>query len=557
MRCLNPTGTGGQLWVRVIWVVALGAFLFTATGCSYWKARPVYDVEAKADKYPGKTVKFTMNSGAHLVMHVTEVDYPFIRGVPPETVVRETGYATSAAPGEADEAVTTIKTPESYLEVDCRDVYKLEVKETNVAGSVIAIAMAATVFVIIVAGLSDSGGSYTPPPSSSSQSSCPVLYVERDGIRHLVGEPYAGAAVGALERQDLLPVPGLETGRNRLVMTNEARETQYTDFAELVIADHPAHLRAVATHDQRVLLVGPPQAPLKAVDTSGREVTASVLARDELVWQTDLTPLMDVADPGLTEEVVFTFPRPAPGESPVLELNLSNTYWLDYVMNRFFALMGDQFQLGMQRAARSEMRGLLASWKEREGIDLKVEVQAAGGWREAGHVISAGPLALRQVAVPLPEVQPGQASGELTVRVTGGVGFWKIDQAALSCASSEAPRLRSVAPAAVTGAGGRDESALLANVDGQYQVLPQVGDRVDLEFDLPPAEQGLARTAFFHTSGYYEAHQPLDAENSLARLKTIADQPGGLAAFSLEVFRKFHEIALATPRRPEAAQGSY
>ena len=57
-------------------------------------------------------------------------------------------------------------------------------------------------------------------------------------------DPGPASAVGALERQDLLPVPGLETGRNRLVMTNEARETQYTDFAELVIADGATVLEA-------------------------------------------------------------------------------------------------------------------------------------------------------------------------------------------------------------------------------------------------------------------------------------------------------------------------
>jgi len=547
MRTIHATHGPARLVRNIIAIVTLGAFLVLSLGCSSWKVKPVTEVWVNDYEMVKKEVRFHLANGSTMKMHVTEVEFPFVRGVPVGTKV--------VATDEFGDKVGENGTPKSQLlEVDCRDVVKMEIKEGSNAGVVVLVLAAVTAAVIIIASMGSS--SEPKPPPTSSQSSCPVLYVQDEDSNRLVGEPYAGAAAGSIQRRDMMPLPGLSEGRSRLLMVNEARETQYTDFAELVIADHDPETRAVATHDQEVVLVGEAQPPVRAVDIAGADVTTSVASIDGDLWQTDLSKYVDEKEPPLTEELVVSFPRPESDEQPVLELELANTYWLDMVMNRFFALLGDKFDKGMEKANQESSGPRIREWIEREGVDLKVEWQGPGGWEEVGRVSSVGPVALRHVAVPLPAAVQASESPEVTLRISGGSGFWKVDQTGLSTIHSEKAKTRRVSPDIVQNHDGIDQSELVAATDGRYQVLAKTGNKVYLEFDMPPAVSGLTRTAFFHSNGYYVAHKPIQSERSLSTLNTILDQEGALARFSLDLYRKYHEIALKTPRHEGSMSGS-
>lgn len=546
MRSLHATQGRARLVRNIISVITLGAFLVLSLGCSTWKVKPVTTVHVNDYKLVKKEVRFHLENGSVVIMHVTEVDYPYVRG-------KLVGSPKDYTDELEDEVGGSEIEKDMLLEVDCRDVAKMEIKQGGNAGVVILVVAAITVVIIIIASAASSS---SKPATTSSQSSCPVLYVQDGDLNRLVGEPYAGAAAGSIQRRDMMPLPALDEGRARLCLANEAHETQYTDFAEVVIIDHVPGTRAVATNDQEVILVGEAQLPGRVVDISGSDVTASVARIDGNLWQTDLSKYVDDKAAPLTEELVISFPQSDPGDQPVLELELSNTYWLDMVMNRFFALLGDKFDKGMEKAGQESNGPRIRQWIEREGVDLKVEWHGPGGWEEIGVVSSAGPLALRHVAVPLPAAVQSLESSEITLRVTGGSGFWKIDQIGLSMVRDKKPAFRRIGPDFMQSDQGVDQRDLIAATDGRYQILAQPGDKAYLEFDLPPTVPGMTRTAFFHSDGYYVAHKPIQSEQSLSTMKTILDEEGALARFSLDLYRKYHEIAQKAPRLEGSLAGS-
>jgi hypothetical protein len=223
----------------------------------------------------------------------------------------------------------------------------------------------------------------------------------------------------------------------------------------------------------------------------------------------------------------------------VLEITGGNTSWLDLVFGRFFAAMGDNLESYLEKGNDPKASSRIRAWRAREGVDLKVEVLESGSWKEVALVPTIGPMSLRTVAVRLPPV--AQASrGAFQVRVTGGLGFWKIDRLALSTVQAKAKLdVMRVSPLLARGLAGADDRSTLGDVDGRYQVLPQFGDALELSFALArrPADQ--TRDAFLFSNGYYNVHRPPASHYRPGTLLAIRDDPGALARFGLYLYRGY------------------
>jgi hypothetical protein len=187
-------------------------------------------------------------------------------------------------------------------------------------------------------------------------------------------------------------------------------------------------------------------------------------------------------------------------------------------------------------------------WLEREGVSLAVEQRRDGRWERVATVPPAGPLALRRVAVPLPAVP---ADGTIDVRVTGGTGFWQIDEMSLSTRSPAEPRVTRIAPSRAVDGAGTDRLALVTAADGQYQVLERSGERLEFDFAVPPAGAGMARSAFLFSNGYYNVHPPAAGATAPSTVTSVSSREGGLADLGIDIYRRYHKIALETPRRTE------
>lgn len=363
-------------------------------------------------------------------------------------------------------------------------------------------------------------------------SSCPIIQIDRGSGFETVGEGYPGAVFRCLQREDLLALPNLSSNSLSLRLVNLAEEIQYTDVAEIWTVDHGPSDRMLAMAQAGLVRVGPPQEPLDARDLAGQDVLAQVRSKDGLVWQTELASVNSAGSGPLRENITARF---APnGPRPVLEISLENTRWTEVVLGRYFALMGDRFDEFMKKGNEGDPKAILA-WRDREGVDLRVEVERAGRFETVAIVPATGAVEMRHLALPLPY---GLGTGPVKVRLSGATGFWRVDHLALSQAIGGDPAIHRIKPTRAVDGEGKDQLGLLAAKDDRFHALPRVGDRVDLSFTLPLLEPGQTRTCFLRTFGYYNPLPPAYPAKSLTKLKSIRDEPGALARFGLDFYHQ-------------------
>lgn len=413
------------------------------------------------------------------------------------------------------------------IRVDLRQVSAVEIRELDRSRTIMKNVGLAAGIVAVAAIL-----------VSLTKSSCPIAYIDRGDGWELVGESYAGAAFRSTQRDDLLPLPDLGSANSiRIRLRNEARETQYTDRAELVIVEHAPQIRALSTFDGRVVLVGNARSPAAARDRHGQDVMSVVSDRDERLMVTDPEAAAATRDDALEDQLTAEFIAPSHG-TPVLELVAGNTAWLDLVFGRFFAAMGDRLPVYLARGNDSAAGPRIQRWREREGVDLVVELRNGDSWRRVAIVPTVGGAALREIAIPLP-FDDARTPGNTIVRVRGGLGFWRIDRLALSAEDETQAAVRRVqaTPAQATTSG--DRLAAISATDGDYDTLSEWNDSLEMTFNVPPPANGLTRTAFLFTSGYYNVHLPVQAQWQPGTLKVIRDEPGALSQFSRDLAREY------------------
>ncbi len=199
---------------------------------------------------------------------------------------------------------------------------------------------------------------------------------------------------------------------------------------------------------------------------------------------------------------------------------------------------------------RGRLPSLLA-WKDREGVDLRVEARSDAEWVPVAVVPTVGPVALREIAVPLPATLAGH--GPLEVRVSGGTGFWRIDSMRLSIAADRPLGVHRLAPVWARAADGSDAQARLAAADETYHALVEMDEELDLGFELPSPPPGQARSLFLASNGYYNVHPPIQGRHSPETVRRIQEDPGGLGRFSLALAAAY---AAELERAPRAAGAS-
>jgi len=494
-------------WMRHAALLTLLTFGLQA--CGTWRTVPLTSVESGKEALQDAEIRVKeKGSTSKRTLKFVALHFPFVEG-------REAG---------------TDQAPAKDVRIDLREVDEIEVYDPR-TGLTILLVVGIVAAVALLVGLI----------AALTKSSCPFVYVVTPAGPVLVGEAYSGATTKATQRADLMPLPRSVTKRAHLWLANETLETQYTDQLELVLVDHSPEARAVATASARPILVGAPIAPTRVTDLAGAEVTGQVAIEDGRVWQTDLDRAAAASEPDLREGLVATFPPPQPGTSQVLELQAGNTAWMDVVFGRFFALFGDSLPAFLASGDSPASAAGALRWREREGVDLSVEVFRAGSWEHAGIVSPLGPFAMRRVAVALPAVDPLEP---VRVRLTGALGFWRVDQIGLSELREAEPPLIRVAPSTARQDDGTDVRSLLAASDGRYQVLARQGEKVDLTFEFTEPEPGVVRDAFLFTNGYYLVRGGPDSAKSPGTLRALRDEPQSLSRFSLDLYRKYRELAL-------------
>ena len=363
------------------------------------------------------------------------------------------------------------------------------------------------------------------------KSSCPFVYAHDGHGYRFVGEAYGGAIFAPLERDDYLPVPNIRAqGRQyRLKLTNELQERQYTNLAELWVVAHPATTQVLLDQRGGVHTIARPQAALSAVTMAGADCAPQLAAADQRAFFFN----DEMAGPAV-RSLTLAFPKPAAVHTAKLVLRAKNSLWLDYLYGEFAKKFGSYYtEWALQE--KQLPAATINQWMRDQGMPLKVYVETVRGWRLVENIPLVGPLAARDLVVPLDLTDA--APGPVRVKLEAGFMFWEVDYAALDASPDQRVTIEKCRPQTAPDEHGLDQRDNLAAADAQYLEQPHPGMEVTLNYQcqlVAPATQPL-RSVFLRTKGYYEHIRHYEGLPNLPELYAFR-KPGRFMEFSREKY---------------------
>ncbi len=365
-----------------------------------------------------------------------------------------------------------------------------------------------------------------------TKESCPFIYAYNGTDFEFTGEIYSGAIFPNLERDDylLLPVLQPKDGEYQLKMTNQAEEIQFTNLAELQVVDHPQGTTVIPDRQGKLWTLRDPEIPLKAVSGAGEDLLPVLKSKDDLKFIGD-----DTGDPDcIMDALELKFAVPKAKTNARLVLKARNSIWLDYTLGQFLDMFGSRYDHWYARQSKPD-KSIDPQWAEKQGIPLAVYLKRNGVWQLVDHFPVVGPMADRDLVMPLNLT--GISGETIELRLEGGARFWEIDYAALDLSDQEQVFCRKLPLKKAITTEGKDVTRLLTQSDRKYFIQPKVGDSALLQYPVPTTREAYQRTVLLHSRGHYKVIRRAKGEPDIARLEQFR-QPGAFAAFSRENYLK-------------------
>jgi hypothetical protein len=519
----------------------LVSVLHLLMGCNYYRTRP--------DEAPGSEQSSVLNQSRLLVLHQADNRWLLTNPVLEGDMLK--GTLSELLPGVARYADPTPS--KRYKHVDRNVVLNLVHLYINEyskgAGDAIAIPISSIKRIDVVepdegrtiashvlggAGLALGALSLLVIIVLLTKSSCPFVYAHQGNGYQFVGEAYGGAIFAPLERDDYMPLPPMEpvNGQYLIKINNELKERQYTNVAQLWAVDHPDSLRVLLDSAGNAQTISHQlQTPLKAFSVSGESFLAQVVAKDSAsyLFHEDL--------PGTQlDHLELTFPKGAGVTQGKLVLRAQNSLWLDYLFGEFTSQFGTMYNRWATKQ-RDESRAKLSQWQWDQGIPLTVHLQTEAGWQLVEAVPSVGPLAARDLVIPIDLT--GLASRKsIKLKLSSGFMFWELDYAAMDFSPNVAVEVKKYPLQRALTEKGKEVVRQLQQADDEYLEQDKPGTSVTLAFGAPARKDAHSiRSFFLRTRGYYEHVREYNGMPDMAELYSFR-KPGRFIEFSKEKYRE-------------------
>jgi hypothetical protein len=361
--------------------------------------------------------------------------------------------------------------------------------------------------------------------------SCPFVSAY-DGQQFILqGEVYGGAVYPQLSRHDYLRMNMLPTpsGKLQIKISNELKEIQHTDLAELLIVNHKPDVNVYADACGNIFSIAHPVQP---VSVTGADA-GSLATKDNRVAQFD-----DPASP--TNAIIMQFNKPADAKRGKLVLSIKNTYWLDQLYGKMLEGFGNYYGEFVKQQS-GKPAATLNKWTSEQQIPLSVSVKQSAGWKTITELPPAGPLLSRDVVVP---VNVSSVDGDVVeVRLSTGFMFWEIDRAAIDYSDEGRLTIAKQKPVVAVDEKGNDVTQRLLQPDDICLDQPSPGNVTTVTFDYQQPPAGEIQTYILHTKGHYETLRNFSGKPDLVFLKQFK-QPGALSKFSIDMYRKQRSTAV-------------
>jgi hypothetical protein len=268
--------------------------------------------------------------------------------------------------------------------------------------------------------------------------------------------------------------------------------------------------------------------PLKVNSYNGSDIKSSVVRKDEDVF---FFNDQDFSQNG----IFFTFKRPAGLSHGNLVLKAQNTLWADYLMGTFFSKFGNRFDPWMEKQFK-----LPASEHQQEqrnaDIPLTIYLKQHGQWKPVEYLNPVGPLAYRELVVPVDFSDSDAENIELKLET--GFMFWQIDYAAMDYTAQAKLTVNRLNPIQAIGTGEQNWTQALKGMDGNYMAQETSNQVTEIVYPANPAPKGMVQSLFLHTSGYYELIREFQGAPKIMELNKFR-VPGYFSEYSRMEYLKF------------------
>jgi hypothetical protein len=373
---------------------------------------------------------------------------------------------------------------------------------------------------------------------AATKSSCPFVSAYDGNVFALQGEIYGGAIYPQLARDDYMPLrmqPALN-GALQVKISNELQERQFTDFADLLVITHDKNSKILSDEKGNLYEIRQPESPIKAWTGNQDDVLATLeFANDNRLLHFDDTLATDFRN-----YVITQFNKRDNIQKAKLVLSLKNSYWLDYLYGEMAKGFGNYYGTYIKKQHKTPVEKLL-KWVTDQHLPLEISLKTTAGWKTIFNLTTIGPLATREIVVPLDLSATGNEPVE--IKLSSGFMFWEIDYAAIDYSPDKNFEVERIHPSIATDEGGKNVLSELGKKDGIYLEQPVPGNVVTLQYKSHPQPINTNRSYILHTKGYYEHVRDFKVSPNIAFLKQFK-QPNAFPAFSLQQYKKFRNTNL-------------
>ncbi|MBK7866619.1 MAG: hypothetical protein IPJ75_06260 [Ignavibacteriales bacterium] len=377
----------------------------------------------------------------------------------------------------------------------------------------------------------------------ASKKSCPFIY-SFDGEKYVFdAEPLGGAVSKAFERTDYNKLKSLKEidGEYKLKITNEVYETEYIDEMRCFGVDHAQNTTGTMNNDGSIFALSQGAKVEYATDEEGRDIKPFLVDNDLVAWQTN----MPFHDQNRTKhKIKFGFKMKKGAKKATLVYNVGTTHWGSTMLSEMLELQGknlEEHYVNLDK--KGEYYNFTMDFLRREELyDLELKMKINGEFKTQAVLQGGGPFKTENRVV---ELDLSEIKGEMVeFEVNPAVGFWTLDNFTLYYDEPQQAFGEEIKVSKTIDHNGKDISEKISYSDENYYDMPTTGDWVFATYKAQPVKEGMKRTIFMKTKGWYKIHMPpTDKDSEMATIFKLVGTPGEIIKFSNERYRLWMQNA--------------
>jgi len=373
-----------------------------------------------------------------------------------------------------------------------------------------------------------------------TKESCPFIY-SFDGEKYVFdGEPYGGAIAEGLKKTDYSRLEHLKPvdGKYKILMRNEADETQYTDEMKLLVIDHPINTEVAPDVNGNMTVFNNVFPPLSVTDENGKDITTFFNLRDNIQWQTDMPNDTGFVGKKLKHDLILKFPKPIDAKKVKLLVNAGTALWGGYMIKGMLNLRGNKVDKWYENINNkgTELLKLYEFIEREELYVLKVNVLESDKWITKGLISAGGPFIDEDRIV---ELNIENVTGDsIYIKLSPPFGYWKFDYAGVIYESTIPAEVIELPISYAIDQEGTDLTTALSKIDGKYYSMPDSTCTANINFEAIPQKEKTNRSLFLKTTGYYDIHLKKDKPEQTELIEKILSTPGLILEISMKEYVK-------------------